>query len=722
MRTEIYIEGRRLDLTQDISAEFTYQIDDIKDFGSRNTNFSKTIVLPGSARNNKQFGYVFEFTSANFFDEASGNVGYNFNAAKQAQCTVYVDKVQIMKGGLRLLEMVKTGDTIEYECAIFGELGGFVNAVANARIEDLDFSAYDHAWTWSNIESSWEYASGAASGFMPGSGYYYPLIDYGKVSYANKRDWDVRAFRPAVYVREIVDQIVTNAGYTWEGDFLNTQLFKRLIIPNNGKDLVKTSSTPLSASVSSTKTVLTSAGTATNLLNYDTAVLNAMTANPNKNTFTYTGAATISVTATLNGYGYLQSYQTVFIRVLKNGTAIAESAQAGAGAVNRPYFFSIPFSTTLATNDTISVQFSTNITSNPTFLVTAMTGNFILTSSAPQIIPADYGDGISINANLPKGIFQRDFFSSILKMFNLYVVEDTDREKHLKIIPFIDFYYLGEDILLITDDFGTLFNVDLQDQLLLEPGSREFLDWSQKLDRSKPIRLRPMSELNGRYFEYKFKQDNDYYSEQYQKKFSEGYGDRIEDTGYEFAREKQTAEVIFTNTVLVGYDGEDKVFPTIFKLANDQEDRTEHNIRIMQARKLTGLNPYSIKNGSGTTITSNVTAYGYAGHLDDPDVPQVDISFGAPKQLYYELVVSYPSANLFNGFWSDYVAEITDKDSKLLIAFFRLTDLDIYDLDFSRLIYIDGALWRLNKVIDYNPMAEDVTQVELLKVIELSYA
>ena len=83
--------------------------------------------------------------------------------------------------------------------------------------------------------------------------------------------------------------------------------------------------------------------------------------------------------------------------------------------------------------------------------------------------------------------------------------------------------------------------------------------------------------------------------------------------------------------------------------------------------------------------------------------------------------VKYPSANLFNGYWSEYVAEITDKDSKLLTGFFRLNDVDILNLDFSKLIYIDGALWRLNKVIDYNPIEQDVTKVELLKVIELSY-
>jgi hypothetical protein len=716
MRTEIYIEGRRLDLTQDINTEFTYQIDDIKDFASRNTNFTKTIVLPGTARNNQQFGYVFEFTSANFFDETSGNVGYNFNAAKQAQCVVYVDKVQIMKGGLRLLEIVKTGGAIEYECAIFGELGGFVNELANGRIEDLDFSVYDHAWTYANISASW----GAASGNLPGSGYYYPLIDYGKVSYNNKNDWDVRAFRPSIYVRETINKIVTGAGYTWEGDFLDTPLFKRLIVPNNGKDLLKTSSTPLNASVSNIKTVLTSAGTDVSLLNYDTAVLNAMTANPNKNTFTYTGATTISVTATLNFYGSLQSYQNVFIRVLKNSVAIAESIQAGIGAITRPFSVSLPFSTTLATNDILQIQFQTTIASNPTFLVRVQTSTFILTSSAPQLIPADYGDGISMNANLPKGVFQRDFFSSILKMFNLYVVEDTVKDKHIKIIPFIDFYYLGEDVVLITDDFGTLFKVDLENDLLLEPGSRDFLDWTYKLDRSRPIRLKPMSELNGRYFEYKYKQDNDYYSEQYQKKYTEGYGDRIEDTGYEFAREKQTAELIFANTILVGYDNEDKVFPTIFKLANNVEDRTEHIIRIMQGKRIEGVTGWDLRDGA-SVISANNLVYGYAGHLDDPDVPQVDICFGAPKELQFELTTEYPSANLFNGFWSDYVAEITDKDSKLLTAFFKLNEVDIFNLDFSRLIYVDGALWRLNKVEDYNPMASDVTKVELLKVIELTY-
>jgi len=126
------------------------------------------------------------------------------------------------------------------------------------------------------------------------------------------------------------------------------------------------------------------------------------------------------------------------------------------------------------------------------------------------------------------------------------------------------------------------------------------------------------------------------------------------------------------------------------------EDSTEHVIRIMQAKKVTGVSSYLIKNVATTLGT--FTSYGYAGHLDDPDVPMADINFGSPKELYFTLATDYPAANLFNGYWSDYIAEITDKDSKVMSCNVKLNDMDIYSLDFSKLIYIDNTLWRLNKV------------------------
>ncbi len=50
IRTEIYIEDEVIDLLQDISTDFTYAIDDVRDFGSRNTSFSRTISIPATAK------------------------------------------------------------------------------------------------------------------------------------------------------------------------------------------------------------------------------------------------------------------------------------------------------------------------------------------------------------------------------------------------------------------------------------------------------------------------------------------------------------------------------------------------------------------------------------------------------------------------------------------------------------------------------------------------
>ena len=122
-----------------------------------------------------------------------------------------------------------------------------------------------------------------------------------------------------------------------------------------------------------------------------------------------------------------------------------------------------------------------------------------------------------------------------------------------------------------------------------------------------------------------------------------------------------------------------------------------------------------------SNLKNNVESYGYAGHLDDPILPTSDLNFGAPREVYFKLENPYPSANLFNAWWDEYLAEIINKDSKLLSCYLYLTVQDINSLDFAQLIYIDGALWRLNKVVDFNPSIPQTTKCELLRVIELFY-
>ena len=489
-----------------------------------------------------------------------------------------------------------------------------------------------------------------------------------------------------------MDKIIANTGYTYEAPFFDTDLFKRLVIPNNQKFLSNSSDVSFYGTFENIQRSHTGSPTPRPLLAiYDIINAGYFTASNGLTRFTYTGSQSLNIAFLWNIIGIVNDRAN--ITILKNGV------DSGAVVYFENEFIVENYLTNyiaLATNDYIEFRLDWDgwSTGGSVDLTTDLFEVKFKTSST-QAVPLDYGEAIIINNTLPKGIFQRDFIASIIKMFNLYIVEDTTRDKHLIITPYIDFYTTTANFLQVNDLEEELL-VDNIDLLLLDDYTASHLDWSSKIDRSKPFKIKPMSELNGRFFEFKYKNDVDFYNEDYSKHYAQGYADHIEDTGYEFANDKQTLEVIFSATPLLSYQNDDKHYPTIFKIsntsaANPSEDPIDHNIRIMQVRKITGVSAWDLKGNSGNLV-NNLTYYGYGGHLNDPDVPTSDINFGVPKEIYFPLSVSYPSANLFNGFWSDYVAEITDKDSKLLTCNVYLKLTDIYGLDFSKLIYIDGAL------------------------------
>ena len=45
---------------------------------------------------------------------------------------------------------------------------------------------------------------------------------------------------------------------------------------------------------------------------------------------------------------------------------------------------------------------------------------------------------------------------------------------------------------------------------------------------------------------------------------------------------------------------------------------------------------------------------------------------------------------------------------------------DIINLDFKKLIYIDGVYWRLNRIIDYKPNKNVSTKVELIEWFQIT--
>lgn len=670
MRTQIFINNEELDLMNDIDTEFTFAIDDIADFGSKNTTFSKTINVAGSAKNNQVFGYIFDLGNSNFTNDANPNVNYNFNASKVAPCRIFVDGIQIFKGVLRLLEIVVTGQAIEYQCNVYGDLGGFMSALGNKRLEDLDFSEYDEDWTVANITASWDNINA--------SGVYYPLIDYGNVT-TNNTDFQFKAFKPALYVKEYLNKIKDDSGYTWDFPLLNTNLLKRLVVPSNRAVLTNSSTNAFNAD----------ANAATyNTDSYpDFTVTTAGDFTLVGNAYRYNGTPPLSCTITLDLRGDFINVQsdgvnyydvTVALRV---NSGDVQSQTFPISYLPLTFTTTLQYTTTLNTNDTVDVYVYSAATEY------SIDSGFLKIEAAGGVdVPVNYGEGIVINNTIPKGIFQRDFFLSICKMFNLYVYDDQYITNKIHIKPYVDFY----------------------------DGS--FVDWTNKVDRSQPISIKPMSEINARYYQFKYKEDNDYYNENYRKKYNEGYADRIYDTEFDFVKDTDSTEIIFAPTVLFQAENKDKIYPAIYKKSNEntKTDPMDFVIRILQAKKLTGKTSYKIQDGA--TDKATLTSYGYAGHVNDPDDPTEDINFGAPREVYF-VTDTYPTTNLFNAYYSDYMAEITDKDSKLITCNVLLNALDVLNLNFGKLVMIDNQLFRINKIEGYNSIDYKTCKVELLKVI-----
>jgi hypothetical protein len=699
----LFIEDQELDVNQGFSNQITYAVDDLQNLDSKATAFSKTIVLPGSANNNRLLGNIFEFGAANFTVDGAANVGYNFNASRSAKMKMDYNGVQVIKGTLRLLEIIVDGNLIEYEIALFGELGGFFAKLGNKKIEELDFAAYNHTYNVTNITNSWDNANA-------GSGYYYPLIDYGNVS-TDKQNYDYRAFRPALFVKDILNKIITDNGYTWESNFFNTNFAKRLIVPNNQDRLTTVKTQALQATFGNSNISLTTTNDPSPLTIFNLIGAFELV---NASQIKYIGInATLNYSIVFNGniriYSAFALYLRGYVYTYINGILVTGSQSSfiniskSAGTYDIPFNYTFSSSYNFATNDTIEIIFVPNPGQSnfgyAQFQPNYSTSLITVTSPVPIVLPAQLNDTISINSTLPLNIKQKDFFSSILKMFYLMVTEDKMKDRHFIIEPWVDFY---------------------------DNNRTTYLDWSDKIQRDEPIRIKPMAELNARYYQLNYKPDNDWKNEEYRKLYNEGYGDRIYDNGFEFAKETDKTEVIFSATTLLGYTilnvAVDKIVSAIYKKNNGLEQQVASNIRILQAKKLTGYSSWYIQNrtsNSTSNLSSALTYYGYAGHFDNPDAPNVDLNFGATKELYYELASGALSNNLFNAYYSSYMAEITDKDSRVITVKMRLTESDVYNLDFGRYILIDQVLYRLSKIIDYSP--GELCKVQLLRVISTNY-
>ena len=714
---EVLIEGYRLDVKEGLDFSFNYSIADVRDPNKRSTSYSKTIKCPSTKANDLLFGNIWDVNISNQYNSALSNINANFNPNKKAEARVVADGVEVMTGVVQLRQITVENTKLEYEVVfigklknIFSELGDKeLNGTDESGVVYIDFSNLDHGFNETNVVASWSNTSG----------YTYPMIDYGIAFDYNGADriYDIDSFRPAVFLKDIVDKIFNFAGFTYTSNFFNSAPFTKLIVP-----WYKESFTLTDEQIAD-RQFTAATGTAQDILAASTTVI------IQNEQFTYMRLEFDDLSDPSNLWNdttYVYSpnaigYYSLFTNINFTASAPVAGVLPALMLVKRlsngveTIVDAIQFDIDLQPPNTTTVQWSTqqelcfvgdtlwvelwidsllfNIVVGLGGSVEMDTGSALFNQVAEQQIFE--GADVPMNNFVPE-VGMAELLLSIFKMFNLYVTVDPLDEQNL-IIETRDEYYNG----------GTT------------------RDWTHKIAKNRPIALKPLALLTAKEYIYTYEDDEDFYNKKYQDTKGYAYGRRRSEIDNDFLNNKTEVKIAFSPTPLVNDDVTSRIIPKIYDEDIESGAKpTDINIRVLYFNHGLQSNPtWSMRYNGGNSSTI-YSIYPYAGHLDNPITPTLDLNFGIPNQLYYTAngytgTLQYTNANLFNVYHRAYIDEITNKDSKVLTGEFYLTPWDITKLDFRDLIIVENAYWRINKVNDYNPFKDDLTKVELIKVLDI---
>ena len=225
MKENLYINGVSVPLLNSLNPSLTFSVADIAQPDKRKSTYSKTITIPNSKIANKLFGSAFEINL----------VDGSFDTSKKADMYYTVDGEIIMEGYMQLKSISQTDiNDINYNVVLFGNTANLFANIKGKLLEDLDISEFDHPMSNEAVIQSWDFQileNGIPVPFELGKGYVYPLIDYGYST--DQITYDVEELAPAIYVKQYWDKVFEDAGATYTSDFLNSEVFKRLIIPSD---------------------------------------------------------------------------------------------------------------------------------------------------------------------------------------------------------------------------------------------------------------------------------------------------------------------------------------------------------------------------------------------------------------------------------------------------------------------------------------------------------
>jgi len=626
--------------------------------------------------------------------------------------------------------------------------------------------------------------SGALS-LPDGFGYYYGLTDWGLA--ANRAtptthfattpvtnpvpNWQHDELIPWLYLREVWDKIFTEAGFTHTGFILDNLFIKFLLIARAGGELPFLDATQLDER----RCYLTGGGTVATDVKLATFTRNAFEFN--------TGADRRSeYISNLDGVGY-KLFDTVYFGGAATTDALSQYQPGATGGVVLTSFGT--WRLTL-TSFNLKINVTTTFTENKKhdikcdFLAYQLVlvkgqGEEIVIGGASLNRPTTFtGLTQTVTTNVTLTATERDFFSNEQTPINLRirvfgqisVFDDANQQNvfnttvavqwdnaqpateirfdssegkpttgaiiklasfapKMKCTEFITgvitmFNLMVDDV----DEDNNYFVASVPGYYLNPVGA---LDWSNKVDKNKPVEVYPAGLIEGKFYQFTMANDTDAMREFYQRRNARNYGDKT----YTVPTTWQTGMREFNAPFAVSPDSEltgthDGVNPIRLQRIGVNDEATGvfkpfgKNVRIgaMALRSGTPASNWRLYNSSRSAFVAYSRYPGVHCTLGN----DVAIGFEKPNEIYYDFAeYGQPVSNFYNLFWDKHIREITSPDNKILRCYVRLNDTDIANINFRQLIQIDGVIWKLNEVVDYQPGGNASTLCEFHKYINVEF-
>ena len=91
--------------------------------------------------------------------------------------------------------------------------------------------------------------------------------------------------------------------------------------------------------------------------------------------------------------------------------------------------------------------------------------------------------------------------------------------------------------------------------------------------------------------------------------------------------------------------------------------------------------------------------------------------YGSPRELYIPDMVNNDEVNIYSLFFKNYYEDLYNINTKVVTCFVNANNLNVESL--KGIYWFKNGLWRLNKIVDFNPATPETTKVEFIKIQDL---